>query len=56
MNQVVLIDEKRISALAELTGDMRQAIVQSLKKEKSVRGLARELELAPSTICCHLKR
>lgn len=56
MNQVVLIDEKRISALAELTRGMGQTIIQSLKKEKSVRGLARELKLAPSTICYHLKR
>ncbi|MDI6820485.1 MAG: winged helix-turn-helix domain-containing protein [Candidatus Hodarchaeaceae archaeon] len=52
----MLIDEKRIKALAELTGGMGQTIIQSLKKEKSVRGLARELKLAPSTICYHLKR
>lgn len=56
MVQIVLLDGKNASALAELTGSVGQTIVQSLQKEKPVRGLARELKLAPSTICYHLKR
>lgn len=56
MARVMLLDEKGVSALAELIKGTGKTIVQSLKTEKSIRQLARDLKLAPSTICYHLDR
>jgi len=56
MSRILVIDEEGISALVELAKGTGRTIIQSLKTEKSVRKLARDLNIAPSTVCYHLDR
>jgi DNA-binding MarR family transcriptional regulator len=54
MYQIVVLDEKEASTLAKSIGETGLKVFRVVKNEKSVRGLARELKLAPSTVCYHL--
>ena len=56
MHEITVLDKRGVSALAKSIGGTGWKVFRAVEKEKSVRELAREIKLAPSTVCYYLDR